>query len=354
MRPSMWRGGLGRFRAGRWSHPLFTALSTCSKEYLMRWQPSASILLVVVLWSPFDAAAKLCGDDVQGRDIPCACGDVVVSSLVVTDDPVARTVCEQDGLIVRTEAGPTGATVDLRGATIRGGKHGAGIKILAGGAPGVRIISSTGPAAIEGFEDGIFAHGAQSVTLIDGILAVNNSRDGIRVMASGYEIRNSESQGSGRDGFSVAGNGYRLSHTRSVGSKRSGYNIMGQNATLGTPGAGLVAEGSGEFGFNLMGMGHQLVDCVARAAFKDGVMVMGMHLEIRGCTASDNGGHGIGGMGSDVMLAGNRALNNNKNGIYVQGPEAHDGGGNSGQGNRGNGVNGPPIDCEIHRLPCFL
>jgi parallel beta helix pectate lyase-like protein len=319
----------------------------------MRWPALAPVIFVLSLLSPFGAAAKLCGDNVKGRDIPCSCGDVVVSDLVLDDDPVAKTVCEQDGLIVRAVGDANGVTVDLKGKTIRGGKHGAGIKILSGGAAGARIISSTGPAAIEGFEDGVFAHGAGSVALIDGVLAINNRRDGIRVMASGFEIRNSEVQGAGRDGFSLGGSGFRLSNTRAVGSKRSGYFVGGQNGTLGAPGAGPVAEGSGAFGFNMMGMGHQLVDCVSRAATKDGVMVMGMNLQIRGCVVSDNGGHGIGGMGG-VDLAGNRALNNNRNGIYVTGPASRDGGGNSGSGNRGTGTTGPPIDCEIHHLPCFL
>jgi hypothetical protein len=317
-----------------------------------RW--SVSLLLGLVLSVPVAAAAKLCGDDVDGRDVPCECGDIVASDLVLGNDPVANGICANDGLIVRAVGVANGVTVDLRGRTIRGGRHGAGIKVLDGGTQGARIISSTGPAAIDGFEDGIFAHGSSSLALIENVIAVNNRRDGIRVSATGYEIRNVEVQGAGRDGFSLAGSRFQVSGTRAVGSKRSGYNIMGQYGRLGAPGAGLVAEGSGEFGVNLMGLGHQLVDCVARAAERDGVMVMGMHLEVKGCTASDNGGHGIGGMAQDIVLSGNRALNNNKNGIFVQGPEARDGGGNIGSGNRGIGVPGLPVDCEIHRLPCFL
>ena len=54
-------------------------------------------LLCLVLWlAPIGAHAKLCGDNVGGHDVPCACGDVVVSDLTLTDDPVARTVCPHD------------------------------------------------------------------------------------------------------------------------------------------------------------------------------------------------------------------------------------------------------------------
>ena len=45
--------------------------------------------------------AKLCGDDVGGRDIACDCGDTVVSSVVLRDDPVTTRECPSDGLIVR-------------------------------------------------------------------------------------------------------------------------------------------------------------------------------------------------------------------------------------------------------------
>jgi hypothetical protein len=308
----------------------------------------------LVLLAPLGAHAKLCGDDVQGRDVPCECGDIVASDVVLGNDPVTQTTCAHDGLVVRAPDWPRSVTVDLSGRTLRGGIHGTGIKVLHGGQGGARIISSGAPANIEGFDDGILAHGSGALALIESVVPVGNHRDGIRVSGGDdYEIRNCEVRGAGRDGFSLTGSGFRLKGTRAVGSKRSGYNVMGQNGVLGEPGAGLVAEANGEFGFNLMGMGHRVVECVASGAGKDGIMVMGMNLEIRGCTLAANGGSGISGMGG-VLLAGNRALNNDKNGIYVVGPEARDGGGNSGSGSRGIGTNIPPVDCEIRRLPCYL
>jgi hypothetical protein len=310
-------------------------------------------LLALVVLLPLGAQAKLCGDDVQGRDVPCDCGDTVVSDLILDNDPVTQTVCEHDGLIVRAVDAGHGVTVDLRGHTLRGGMHGAGVRVLHGGPGGARIVSTGGHATIEGFDDGIFGRGDAAVALVEGILARNNHRDGIRVVGSDYEIRNSEAVGSGRHGFSLGGKGFRLSSTRAIGSKRSGYFVIGENGTLGRPGAGLVAEANGEFGFNLMGMGHHVVECVASGAGKDGIMVMGMQIEIRGCTLARNGGNGIGGMGG-VMLVSNRALNNDKNGIDVSGPDARDGGGNRGSGNRGLGTNVPPVDCRIRRLPCYL
>src|SRR5579862_3150946 len=113
------------------------------------------VLSFLALLLPATAHAKLCGDDVQGRDVPCACGDTLVSSVVLTDDPVTTTVCPGDGLIVRP-SGVVGITVDLNGQTIRGSNRGSGLWVLAGGA---RVVSSRQPAHIEHFRDGVVAQG---------------------------------------------------------------------------------------------------------------------------------------------------------------------------------------------------
>ncbi len=75
------------------------------------------LLLVLGLFLlPASATAKLCGNHVGGRRVPCACGDIVASDLVLTDDPVGNSVCPGDGLIVRAIGATHGVTVDLRGA----------------------------------------------------------------------------------------------------------------------------------------------------------------------------------------------------------------------------------------------
>ena len=66
------------------------------------------------------AAAKLCGDDVNGQDIPCACGDILASSVVLGDDPVTTEVCPRDGLLVRAQDERSAIRLDLHGHTLRG------------------------------------------------------------------------------------------------------------------------------------------------------------------------------------------------------------------------------------------
>ena len=308
--------------------------------------------LFALLLVPLSAVAKLCGDDVNGQDVPCACGDVVASDVVLGSDPVTHTICDGDGLIVRAMDATHGVTVDLHGSTLHGTGSGAGVFILYGGPGGAHVVSSNGPATLQGFRDGVFAHGADAVALVDGVIALNSRRDGMRLDTGAYEIRNSEAQGSGRDGFSVSGRGYRLNATRATNSKRYGYFVMGSYAALGTKGAGLIADDSGEAGFDLNGMGHELQDCVARRSHGNGVHLNGMHYDIRGCTVSDNSGDGIGGAGESSVLADNQAVNNEKNGILVDGVHAQDLGGNGGSGNLGLHQQTPVWQCKIGRQPC--
>ena len=311
------------------------------------------VFVLILLLAPVGVMAKLCGGDVDGHHVACDCGDVVVSDVVLGYDPVTHSTCSGNGLVVRAMGASQGVTVDLRGTTLRGSGKGTGVLILYGGPGGAHVISSGAPATIQNFRDGVFGHGSDAVALIDGVVAVGNKRDGVRVDTGAYEIRNSQAQGSGRDGFSLSGKGFRVSGTHAVNSKRYGYFVMGGGGTLGSAGAGPVAEISGAAGFSIAGSGHRLVDCVARHAAKHGVMLYGMHFEVRGCTASDNGWDGIFGMGMDLRVADNQALNNNSSGLFVSGMQARDLGGNKGSGNRGLHPQHPVVQCEISRRPCL-
>src|SRR5262249_44514762 len=98
--------------------------------------------LALLLALPPGAHAKLCGDDVGGQDVPCECGDVVVSDLVLSDDPVTQAPCPDDGLVVRAPAAGHGLTIDLHGKTLRGSARGIGVWVLAGGPGGARLVST--------------------------------------------------------------------------------------------------------------------------------------------------------------------------------------------------------------------
>jgi hypothetical protein len=319
----------------------------------MMWRGLSPLLLsLAVLLLPVGAGAKLCGDDVGGHDVPCACGDIVASDLVLNDDPVTQAPCAGDGLTVRATGAAAAVTIDLRGKTLRGNGHGTGIWLLYGGPGGARVISTGGPATVAGFQDGVVAHGDDSVALIDGVVANANRRDGMRLTAVGYEVRNAEARGSGRDGFSFLGKGYRARATRATDSHRYGYDVAGRDGVLGDPGAGLVAEGSGTAGFWVTATGLDILDCVASGGVKDGLHLMGVRFDIRGCTASGNGGSGITGYGMVWQLAGNRATANAVNGIAVEGMWVVDAGGNSGSGNRGDGLHVPVVQCAVGGQAC--
>jgi hypothetical protein len=311
-----------------------------------------ALRLLVVWLVPVAAGAKLCGDNVKGQDVPCDCGDTVVSDLVLADDPVAHKVCPGNGLIVRAMDADHGVTIDLRGRTVRGSGRGTGVWIIYGGPGGARLVSTGRHARIAGFMDGVVAHGTNSLARIDDIVAQRSARDGVRVDAAGYVVDRSVARDSGRDGFSLSGSGFQITNSRSLQSKRFGYFVAGKDAVVGVPAAGNMSVGSGDAGFNLTGVGHRLTDCMASTAGKEGVRLNGMHYAIAGCVAQGNGAEGIVGMGGDWWLAGNRAVGNGRHGILVSGPHVEDGGGNSGTGNGGSRQTGVTMQCQISGAAC--
>lgn len=298
------------------------------------------------------AAAKLCGDDVAGQDVPCACGDILVSSVVLGDDPVTSTVCPRDGLLIRAQDDRSAIRLDLHGHTLRGSGVGTGLRVLDGGPGGLRIVSSGGPARIEEFGEGIVSRGGNSLALIEDVLVHGARGDGVRVDGRAFVIRRVAVEQVKRDGFSLNGAGFEVSDTRASDSGRYGYSVMGQSGVIGTAGHGNVAERSGMAGFNVMGNGHTLEACTARGGLKDGLALATTTLELRDCQAADNAADGIAGIGSHWQLAGNQAVGNGGDGLTARGPGMVDAGGNRGSGNRGTGRERAAVQCRIGSEPC--
>lgn len=334
---------------------VYFACATILEPSIRPLHPRHSFLpiLAVVLWAFAGAAgAKLCGDDVQGHDVPCACGDTVVSDLVLTSDPVTRTVCPANGLIVRAASANHGVTIDLRGKTLRGSGYGVGVLILYGGPGGARLISTGRRARINGFMDGIVAHGTNAVSFIEDIVVQRSVHDGVRIQAPDYAIRRTETRACGGVGFSLSGRHFTITSSRAIDSGHFGYSVMGKDGTLGISGAGNTALRSGQIGFSLTGTGHRLVDCAAAESAKEGVRLNGTFLTVTGCVAERNGSDGIVGMGGDWWISGNHATGNGKNGIVVGGSAVLDGGGNSGTDNGGWQRPDSARQCEISGVAC--
>src|SRR2546425_9172016 len=88
------------------------------------------------------SAMRRCGDDVDGKPVACACGDLLVSSRTLgSADPVTSAPCTANGLIVAA-SGPI--TLDLGGRTIAGNGQGVGVLVVRG------TLSLVGPGVSSG------------------------------------------------------------------------------------------------------------------------------------------------------------------------------------------------------------
>ncbi len=319
----------------------------------MSWKIHVAVLALASLALATTARAKLCGDNVQGNDVACACGDIVVSDTVLDrTDPVTHDICSGDGLILRGDRLQS-LNLDLKGSTLRGGDSGAGLLILYGGSKGARIFSTGSKANITGFALGVQAQGRHSLNLLSDLNITEPKRDGVRVTSGvRYRVNNVYVRDAGRNGFWLSGERFRIRKTKALNSKAAGYFIMGERATLGAPSAGPVSLGSGDSGFTLMGSGHRLVSCVAEAAGKNGVSFVASSSFIRGCRAVGNAKDGIGGTGGNIRFAANRAEENEGSGIEAHGHHMQDLGGNAGSLNRLGGLTPPAKQCEIGGRSC--
>ena len=296
------------------------------------------------------AFAAVCGDNVAGQDVPCRCGDTVGSSVVLTDDPVTMTQCRRHALVVSLGREVTGVEIDLNGKTLRGSGKGAGLWVTSGGSDGVRIVSNSTPALIEGFRDGIAARTMGTVQVIDNVIVNNSVRDGIHILSDGVQIRDSEAYNSGRDGFFVRGEAWVLQGLHAFNSGRHGLRVSGNMGTIGVRRSGVTIESSGHTGINVMGIGHRVIDCVVIGGRGDGVTTGGVYHEVNGCLVVDNDGTGLKGGSHFTRLQNNRAEHNGLNGILFPGSGIQDGGGNVGFGN--GAENSIAKQCEIGGAPC--
>lgn len=288
-----------------------------------------SAFALAILVFSHGALATLCGDDVDGADVPCACGDIVASDVVLDDDPVVSEVCRGDGLLIRA-AGTAQITVDLAGKTLRGDGQGQGLTVVFGGERGARIVSSGGSATIEGFETGVAASGGV-LSLIEDVNINDAVRDGLRARSAGLTVRRCRVTGAGRDGFALSGRDYLSVDNQSRANKRHGFMLMGRGGDL----IRNRAESNDGSGFLVTGSEHEIRDCVASSSGKNGLEIVAGSVVVRGCTADGNGASGIEGHGAGWRLANNVANSNWEHGIDARGSAMIDEGGNRGAGNGG-------------------
>jgi len=321
-----------------------------------RWRLCA-LLAGAVLFTAAPALAMLCGDDVDGRDVPCNCGDIVVSDLVLDDDPVRDTPCRGDGLVVRAPRAVTrGLNIDLAGAHLRGLGRGTGLRILSGGSGGARVFSSGAPAVIEGFRDGLVSQASRSgLAEARDLRLVGQQRDGVRIFGDGLLLRNIEVTASQRDGVFVRGDGWTVEDVRVRQNGRHGLAVMGAGNTIHAAGAAasVRAEGNGEDGIRLWGESNLLRDCIAAGNRASGVALNGVGLDVRDCDASANGTVGLSGSASLSRFYGNVATENLEGGIAVHGHSLFDAGANVGDGNFAASPTSKPVQCRLGLEDCL-
>jgi hypothetical protein len=199
-----------------------------------------AVAWLAAFWLPQTAYAQLlCGDDVAGARVPCACGGVVVSDTTLSaDDPVVQQRCSGDGLIVRAPASAKSIRLSLGGNSLVGTGSGAGIRVIAGGTDGA-IIEGGGAgvrAVVAGFGSGLRATGRRSVAELRGIEFDANREHGVALWALDVRVTDVGAEGNGHDGVHVGGRQASLEGVEARSNGRYGVRVT-------APGGEVRADG---------------------------------------------------------------------------------------------------------------
>ena len=272
------------------------------------------------------SAMHRCGDDVDGKPVACACGDLLVSSRTLgAADAVTTKRCALNGLVVAA-SGPI--TLDLGGRTVAGNGQGVGVLVVRG------TLSLVGPGSVERFEIGVRAEGDALLASVVAVRLAGHRLDGLVARGGGYSIQGSVAEGNGRDGFALGGSGYALDGNRASGNGRYGFELVGMGAHVGG-GLGNEARANGMDGFWLLGGMHQVVGATAIGNGGHGMFAAVTHTLFAGVEADANGRSGLVASGGGLAVRDSTATGNRTFGIWVMGPGVEDGGGNRGADNTG-------------------
>src|SRR5262245_19556536 len=207
------------------------------------------------------APAADCGEGVGA----CHCGDrVVTNTRLRGSDPVLRTACPCDGLIVAS-----GVSLEIRG-TITGESDLCSGILLEGNATGVAVTNgritgfglgvdgdSLGPVSGNRFAN-LQIFGGFGGFLLTGDANVVESNvvrgalvSGVLLIGDGNTVRLNRAEGAALFGLSVVGDANVISRNVALRNSGDGIALAGQNATVDlnraeyNSGAGFVLEGTG-------------------------------------------------------------------------------------------------------------
>lgn len=255
------------------------------QSFLERFLPALAACAVAVVIEGSAAgspawAVQVCGDDIGGVRVACACGDVALSDVTLAPgDPIVSERCMHDGLVVRADAAAESVVIDLAGQTIVGSGHGYGILVERGGSDGAVIVGGSNGrmGQIVGFGDGIHAPNSRSLSRLEAVAVVASTDDGIRLNSKGAVLVDVRTTKNGRNGLSIRGIGGRVFNLHSADNGGAGARISSR---------GTIVEG------------------VVRGNAKHGVVVGGSRNDVRGLAAHDNSGIGIAVHGGRQQLEG--------------------------------------------------
>ncbi len=239
------------------------------------------------------SAAGVCGDDVGGVRVACACGDTVVSNTVLSaTDPVVSQPCAGDGLLLAAAQGADGLVLELTGLSLVGSGKGIGLRVLRGGAGGAVIIGGDGDtrASIARFRTGVAGVGSNVIREIRNVDLIANARDGMQVRSSGMLVESVTATRNGRDGVRVSGHGSTLTGVESDENLGSGLRVGGSGTTVRAR-----SVGNGSNGAFLTGRGHDLTSSQLSGNGGAGVMASGRGHNASGVRIGDNGGGSVAG-----------------------------------------------------------
>ncbi len=215
------------------------------------------------------SSAKVCGDDIDGVRIACACGDVVASdSTLRPTDPVVLERCPGFGLILRADPLAESITLDLGGLALRGSDRLFGILVDRGGNEGATIVG--GPRGrvgyVTGFATGLSVPNPHALARVARVVARGNHSEGFLIRHRGAFVIDCAAEDNGGHGFQIMGRGGRFLNLRAERNGRNGI-------TIRSPGATVVA--------------------VTQDNAENGVVSDGPRSDLNGVTARNNGRHGV-------------------------------------------------------------
>jgi len=281
-----------------------------------------------------------------GDDVPCSCGDRVVKDRKLRgSDPVTKTVCPADGLVVAT-----GVTLDLGGTTLRGRDMGAGVR-LEPGATHATVRNGT----ITGFATGVRGDGATGASIAN-VQVRNSNQDGVTLSGDGHSVEKSVIEGSGGLGVAVVGQAARLSGLQVIGNVAAGVRLLGDGHVLekselaanARRGAeiggdrnqvvGLQVEGNTGDGLLVKGTGNQAAKNSATRNLENGLEIQGDRAVVEKNESTNNGWAGLEIHGTGHQVSSNVSEKNTKAGLQVVGTTAGQFERNKSENNRGFGI----------------